>query len=121
MGIWRLFCMRRTNLLPRTNFYKYLSNECCSSAIASHQKDCEYENVENHSHISRKWATPPVFCESNFVRFLRPLPTESGALLVQLTLAHIGPRSTGGDEFNALTKIYLERASAFVPCEAISF
>ena len=41
--------------------------------------------------------------------------------LMQFTLAHIGPRSTGGDEFNALTRLYLERASAFVPCDATSF
>jgi 23S rRNA (pseudouridine1915-N3)-methyltransferase len=42
-------------------------------------------------------------------------------LLMQFTLAHIGPRAAGGDEFNALTKLYLERASAFAPCDAASF
>ena len=42
-------------------------------------------------------------------------------LFMQFTLAHIGARSTGGEEFSALTKLYLERASAFVPCEATSF
>lgn len=40
---------------------------------------------------------------------------------MQFTLAHIGPRPAGGDEFNTLTKGYLERASTFLPCDAISF
>jgi 23S rRNA (pseudouridine1915-N3)-methyltransferase len=40
---------------------------------------------------------------------------------MQFTLAHIGPRSAAGDEFNGLTRLYLERTSAFVPCDAASF
>jgi 23S rRNA (pseudouridine1915-N3)-methyltransferase len=42
-------------------------------------------------------------------------------LCMQYTLAHIGPRSPAGDEFNALTQLYLDRTAAFVPCEAMSF
>ncbi len=42
-------------------------------------------------------------------------------LLMQFTLAHIGARSAGGDEFSTLIKLYLERISAFVPCDAASF
>jgi 23S rRNA (pseudouridine1915-N3)-methyltransferase len=42
-------------------------------------------------------------------------------LVMQFTLAHIGARSSRGDEFGALTRLYLERASAFVPCDSISF
>jgi 23S rRNA (pseudouridine1915-N3)-methyltransferase len=42
-------------------------------------------------------------------------------LFMQFTLAHIGARSTGGDEFSTLTKLYLERASVFVPCNAVSY
>jgi 23S rRNA (pseudouridine1915-N3)-methyltransferase len=40
---------------------------------------------------------------------------------MQYTLAHIGLRSSSGDEFNSLTQLYLERTSAFVPCAAMSF
>ena len=40
---------------------------------------------------------------------------------MQFTLAYVGPRASGGDEFNTLTRLYLERASAFVPSEATSF
>jgi len=40
---------------------------------------------------------------------------------MQLILAHIGPRHPGGDEFNALTALYLQRASAFAPTEAMAF
>jgi 23S rRNA (pseudouridine1915-N3)-methyltransferase len=40
---------------------------------------------------------------------------------MQYTVAHIGPRSSSGDEFNSLTQLYLERTSVFVPCEAMSF
>ena len=40
---------------------------------------------------------------------------------MQLTLAHIGPRSTASDEFAALTSLYLQRASVFIPCQATSF
>ena len=42
-------------------------------------------------------------------------------LLMQFTLAHIGARSTGGDEFGSLIKVYLARTSAFVPCDAAFF
>jgi 23S rRNA (pseudouridine1915-N3)-methyltransferase len=42
-------------------------------------------------------------------------------LVMQFTLAHIGPRSSRGDEFGALTQLYLERGSAFVPCDSMSF
>jgi 23S rRNA (pseudouridine1915-N3)-methyltransferase len=40
---------------------------------------------------------------------------------MQLTLAHIGSRSNSGDEFSSSTSIYLQRASSFVPCEAVGF
>lgn len=40
---------------------------------------------------------------------------------VQFILAHIGPRTAGGDGFNTLSELYLKRASAFVPSEAQSF
>jgi 23S rRNA (pseudouridine1915-N3)-methyltransferase len=40
---------------------------------------------------------------------------------MQYTLAHIGPRSSSGDEFNSLTQLYVDRTAAFVPCEAMSF
>jgi 23S rRNA (pseudouridine1915-N3)-methyltransferase len=42
-------------------------------------------------------------------------------LVMQFTLAHIGARSSSADEFSALTRLYLERASAFVPCDSTSF
>src|SRR5579863_5029573 len=40
---------------------------------------------------------------------------------MQFTLAHVGSRSAGGDEFAALTQLYVQRTSAFVPCEALAF
>jgi 23S rRNA (pseudouridine1915-N3)-methyltransferase len=40
---------------------------------------------------------------------------------MQFTLIHVGARSTAGDEFNSLTTLYLERTSAFVPCDSASF
>ena len=40
---------------------------------------------------------------------------------MQFILAHIGPRTPGGDEFNTLSELYLKRASAFVPSEALPF
>jgi 23S rRNA (pseudouridine1915-N3)-methyltransferase len=40
---------------------------------------------------------------------------------MQLTLTHIGPRSSAGDDFNSLTALYLERTSAFMPCDSASF
>jgi 23S rRNA (pseudouridine1915-N3)-methyltransferase len=42
-------------------------------------------------------------------------------LTMQLTLGHIGSRSSSGDEFNSSTSIYLQRASSFVPCDAVGF
>ena len=42
-------------------------------------------------------------------------------LSMQLILAHVGARIPGGDEFNRLTLFYLQRASAFLPCEAMAF
>jgi 23S rRNA (pseudouridine1915-N3)-methyltransferase len=42
-------------------------------------------------------------------------------LLMQLVLAHIGPKAPGGDEFNALSSLYLKRTSTFVPAEAMAF
>jgi 23S rRNA (pseudouridine1915-N3)-methyltransferase len=52
---------------------------------------------------------------------IRELHRDCMLLSMQITLAHIGSRSTGRDEFNALTKLYLERASAFVSCDSSSF
>lgn len=47
---------------------------------------------------------------------------DDGILLwMQLTIAHIGPRSAASDEFNALTQIYLQRVSGYMPCDAMSF
>jgi 23S rRNA (pseudouridine1915-N3)-methyltransferase len=40
---------------------------------------------------------------------------------MQFTLTHIGARSSAGDEFNTLTALYLERTSAFIPCDSTSF
>jgi 23S rRNA (pseudouridine1915-N3)-methyltransferase len=37
------------------------------------------------------------------------------------TLTHIGARSRAGDEFNSLTALYVERTSAFMPCDTASF
>jgi 23S rRNA (pseudouridine1915-N3)-methyltransferase len=42
-------------------------------------------------------------------------------LLMQLVLAHIGPKAPGGDEFNALSALYLKRTSTFVPAGAMAF
>ena len=42
-------------------------------------------------------------------------------LLMQFVLAHIGPKAPGGDEFSALSALYLKRTSAFVPAEAMAF
>src|ERR1700686_2355698 len=54
----------------------------------------------------------PIFGES---------PPNAILLSMQYTLAHIGPRSSSGDEFNSLTQLYLDRTSTYVPCEAMSF
>jgi 23S rRNA (pseudouridine1915-N3)-methyltransferase len=40
---------------------------------------------------------------------------------MQLTLTHIGARSNAGDEFSSLSALYLERTSAFMPCDSASF
>jgi 23S rRNA (pseudouridine1915-N3)-methyltransferase len=40
---------------------------------------------------------------------------------MQFTLTHIGARSNAGDEFNSLTTLYVQRTSAFVPCDSASF
>jgi 23S rRNA (pseudouridine1915-N3)-methyltransferase len=40
---------------------------------------------------------------------------------MHFTLAHIGARSSAGDEFNSLSTLYLERIAAFVPCDSASF
>jgi 23S rRNA (pseudouridine1915-N3)-methyltransferase len=40
---------------------------------------------------------------------------------MQFVLAHIGSRTPGGDDFNTLSALYLKRASAFVPSEAMAF
>jgi len=40
---------------------------------------------------------------------------------MQFILAHIGSRNPGGEEFNGLSALYLKRASAFVPSEAMAF
>jgi 23S rRNA (pseudouridine1915-N3)-methyltransferase len=40
---------------------------------------------------------------------------------MQITLAHIGARARKGDEFDELTRTYLERISSFAKCEAAAF
>ncbi|HEY3625765.1 MAG TPA: 23S rRNA (pseudouridine(1915)-N(3))-methyltransferase RlmH [Terracidiphilus sp.] len=40
---------------------------------------------------------------------------------MQLILAHVGARIPGGDKFNSLSELYLKRASAFLPAEALGF
>jgi 23S rRNA (pseudouridine1915-N3)-methyltransferase len=40
---------------------------------------------------------------------------------MHFTLAHIGARSSAGDEFNSLSALYLERIAAFVPCDSTAF
>ena len=40
---------------------------------------------------------------------------------MQLILAHVGGRISGSDEFNSLSALYVQRASAFMPCEAMAF
>ena len=39
---------------------------------------------------------------------------------MEIILAHIG-RSAAGDEFHVLTDVYVKRAAALMPCEAMSF
>jgi 23S rRNA (pseudouridine1915-N3)-methyltransferase len=40
---------------------------------------------------------------------------------MQLILAHVGARHPGGDEFHSLSERFLQRASAFLPSEAMAF
>jgi len=40
---------------------------------------------------------------------------------MQLTLAHIGARPTSGDGFDALTRVYVQRMSAYARCESQAF
>lgn len=40
---------------------------------------------------------------------------------MRLTLAHIGARSSAGDEFDRLTTRYLQRSAAYFACEPASF
>jgi len=40
---------------------------------------------------------------------------------MELILAHVGARIPGGDEFRTLSELYLQRASAFMPSEAMGF
>src|ERR1700757_5045981 len=40
---------------------------------------------------------------------------------MELTLIHIGARSSAGDEFNSLTELYLQRISSFMPCDSAAF
>jgi 23S rRNA (pseudouridine1915-N3)-methyltransferase len=40
---------------------------------------------------------------------------------MHLTLAHIGARPSSKDGFDALTKVYLERCSAFADCQTEAF
>ena len=40
---------------------------------------------------------------------------------MELILAHVGPRPGSSDDFTALVERYLKRASALMPCEAMSF
>jgi 23S rRNA (pseudouridine1915-N3)-methyltransferase len=42
-------------------------------------------------------------------------------LFMQFILAHVGSRIPGGDDFNVLSSLYLQRASAFVPSESMAF
>jgi 23S rRNA (pseudouridine1915-N3)-methyltransferase len=42
-------------------------------------------------------------------------------LVMQLTLAHIGSRSTTSDPFDILTRTYLQRASAVIRSESVLF
>jgi 23S rRNA (pseudouridine1915-N3)-methyltransferase len=48
---------------------------------------------------------------------------QGGGILhsMQLILAHVGGRIPGGDEFGSLSALYLQRASAFMPSEAMAF
>jgi 23S rRNA (pseudouridine1915-N3)-methyltransferase len=78
----------------------------------SHSRGDRYENLDKTRLNSRKWMTYPVFGNDAARNIL---------LSMQFTLAHIGARSSGGDEFNTSSLLYLQRASAFIPSEAISF
>jgi len=40
---------------------------------------------------------------------------------MHLTLAHVGPRPNAKDGFDALTKIYLDRCSAYAHCHSEAF
>lgn len=40
---------------------------------------------------------------------------------MRLTLAHIGPRPSAADEFDRLTRRYLDRLETYAPSEAASF
>jgi 23S rRNA (pseudouridine1915-N3)-methyltransferase len=71
--------------------------------------------------IIQKWVLALVFGESAG----NPSRPESSALeyspLMLLTLAHIGPRPGSKDEFDSLTRMYLERCSAFTRCQSEAF
>jgi 23S rRNA (pseudouridine1915-N3)-methyltransferase len=40
---------------------------------------------------------------------------------MRITLASIGARPSAGDEFDALTRTYIQRTQPFLPCEAMIF
>lgn len=42
-------------------------------------------------------------------------------LPMQITLAYIGPRASSKDEYDPLTRMYLERCSAFARCRSEAF
>ena len=40
---------------------------------------------------------------------------------MQITLAHVGPQPSAGDEYERLTQMYVQRCGAFVRCETRAF
>lgn len=72
--------------------------------------------MENYGWIFQKRATALFWVESAVNCWPR-----GSRFAVEIILAHIGPRSAGGDEFHTLTELYVKRASAFVSSEAMPF
>jgi 23S rRNA (pseudouridine1915-N3)-methyltransferase len=70
----------------------------------------------------KNWRNSHQYPENRYrILFLGNAPFRAILLSMQYTLAHIGQRASAGDEFNALTKVYLQRISAFSRCESTLF
>src|ERR1700751_535977 len=67
------------------------------------------------------WITSAEYSENGVMFLFWELAPPVILHCMQFTLTNIGARSGAGDEFNSLTALYLERASAFMPCDSASF